>query len=190
MRKDQKEQMSGNSEKEEGLGRGVYYAAADYIGLATRFTIIFIDLTILAAITIFVFILCMVISPELDVNTLIIKGRIPLFLMLYSYLALIKRTQYGTVGYRVFRAKVVDLRGRQPSIWQMTLRFLLAALGPLDFILDTFWLGGDENKQTFRDKLAATYVVKRVATPKGEGRIELTPYDILGWGLLFREVKR
>ncbi len=182
--------MSGEPEKNGALGRGVYYAAADYIGLGSRFLIILIDLIILFAIIIVVFILCIVIWPELDINTLIIKGRIPLVLLLYSYLVLIKRTQYGTVGYRVFRAGVVDLKGRQPSIWQMTLRFLLAALGPLDFILDTFWLGGDENKQTFRDKLASTYVVKRVATPLGEGKIELTPYDILGWGLLFREVKR
>ncbi len=182
--------MGDKPERDGTLGRGVYYATADYIGLGTRFAIIFIDLIALSAVFLLALALFLVTWPSSDVGDFIIKGRIPLFLLTYSYLALVKRTHFGTAGYRLLRAKVVDLRGRQPSIWQMTLRFLMAALGPLDFILDTFWLGGDENKQTFRDKLAATYVVRRVAVPMGEGSIELTPYDILGWGLLFREVKR
>jgi hypothetical protein len=105
-------------------------------------------------------------------------------------MAVVKPTKLRTIGYRIADLKVVDLRGVRPSIFQMTWRFLLLVFGPIDLLVDLIWLGGDENRQTIRDKLAATYVIRRDAVPIGAGPIVRRNYFLLGCSFLFREVKR
>ena len=59
--------------------------------------------------------------------------------------------------------KIISIVGKRLSIWQMTLRFLILFFGPLNFFVDILWLTGEQNKQTLRDKMFGTYVVKRRA---------------------------
>jgi hypothetical protein len=93
-------------------------------------------------------------------------------------------------GWGLFRLKIVDLHGNTPSILRMTLRFATLFLGPLNLIFDLLWLGGDRDRQTLRDKLAGTYVVKRRATPLGQGAIVWPRYSLLGYMLILPEVRR
>ena len=62
-------------------------------------------------------------------------------------------------------------------------------LGPINFVLDLLWVWSDSYRQTLRDKLAYTYVVRRDAVPEGRGPIAFAHYSILGWHLLCREVR-
>jgi uncharacterized RDD family membrane protein YckC len=108
----------------------------------------------------------------------------------YLYLAILGRSKLGTLGYALTSVEVVDLEGKQPSIACMTFRSLFAVLGPLNAILDLLWLGGDQNRQALRDKLAGTYVIRRGAEPEGRGVQKHVMISFLGWNLLVREVAK
>ncbi len=58
----------------------------------------------------------------------------------YLYLVVVKWSRFGTLGYRLFHARVVDVTGQQPGLGALTLRFLFAVAGPIDIVLDMFWI--------------------------------------------------
>ena len=170
---------------------GVYYAHKDYVGLWKRFLIILIDFT-----TLF---LCSLLIAAILSTIGILPYRqddIPaatwvVFLAASCpYLVILKRTQVGTLAYWLLSTRIVNLKGNRPSVFQMTFRWLLLIFGPFHFLIDTFWLGGDENKQTLRDKIVGTYVIGKYARPAGQGIQVVRPYYFLGFSFLFREVKR
>lgn len=72
----------------------------------------------------------------------------------------------------------------------MILRFALLVIGPLELILDMIWLTGESTKQTLRDKIAGTYVLKSDAVPIEYGVIKYVYLDVLGYLLTVREVER
>jgi uncharacterized RDD family membrane protein YckC len=178
-----------NVDTESGsLGEGVYYASEDYAGLIRRFIIIGVDLVVIYFASIFVIVIFFDLPAQFDQ---LISSKLYVVLVLsYLYLAIIKRSDWGTVGYRLTGVRIVNLRGDRPSLWQMTLRFLLLVFGPLHFLLDILWLGGDEYKQTLRDKIVGTYVIRHDALPLGRGEQLLVQYYLFAWTLMFREVKR
>jgi hypothetical protein len=92
--------------------------------------------------------------------------------------------------YVVAGARIVNLRGEQPSILSLVGRLLFALAGPLNFVFDVLWLTGDGDRQAFRDKFASTYVVRRRATPAGVGKIVMRTYMFSGLTFLFKEVRR
>lgn len=108
----------------------------------------------------------------------------------YLYLAIYKRTDRSKIGYRVLGVKIINLEGKRPSIWQMTLRFFMLFFGPLNFFVDILWLNGEENRQTLRDKMFGTYVIKRQAQPEGTGKILYYHQTFLLMSWVFREVER
>jgi uncharacterized RDD family membrane protein YckC len=180
---------------------GVYYKIEDYGSLLRRFLAIAVDLVVLILLSLLIAWIWSFFadSPNLDpafeygwLSTALTNPSYfwcCLFVS-YFYMAVVKATKLRTIGYRIADLKVVDLRGVRPSIFQMTWRFLLLVFGPIDFIVDLIWLGGDESRQTIRDKLAATYVIRLNAVPMGAGTIVRRNYFLLGWSFLFREVKR
>ncbi len=72
----------------------------------------------------------------------------------------------------------------------MLFRYCLLIVGPLEIFLDLIWLTGEETKQTFRDKYVGTYVVNLKAKPIGQGPQIITKMNVMGWHLMFREVKK
>lgn len=62
--------------------------------------------------------------------------------------------------------------------------------GPLNFFVDILWLNGEENRQTLRDKMFGTYVIKRQAQPEGTGKILYYHQTFLLMSWVFREVER
>jgi hypothetical protein len=44
-------------------------------------------------------------------------------------------------------------------------------------------------RQTLRDKLAGTYVIKANAKPAGKGTLVFERYNLLGLSLIFQEIK-
>ena len=166
---------------------GVYYDAKDYAGLIKRYFIIGVDL-----IVIYIFSLTVIVIffdlPEKS-ELLIVSKLHVVFFVSYIYLVLVKRSDWGTLGYILTGVRVVSLEGEKPPIWNMTLRFLLLIFGPVHFILDILYLSGDKYKQTLRDKIVGTYVIAQDAVPLGRGEQLYVSYFFFGWSIVFREVK-
>jgi hypothetical protein len=99
----------------------------------------------------------------------------------------LKRSKGGTLGYRIGGVRLVGLDGRHATWSALILRLLFAVFGPLNW-LDLIWLAGDPDRQTLRDKLAQTYVVKKKAEPLGTGPVILQYYEINCYNFIFREV--
>jgi hypothetical protein len=57
-------------------------------------------------------------------------------------------------------------------------------------LIDFFWITGDDDRQTLRDKLAQTYVIRAGAQPAGRGPIVYEVYHMLAWTLYLPEVRR
>ena len=107
----------------------------------------------------------------------------------FGYFVLLKRSRFRTLGYRLLRARIVNLQGSRPSIYALTIRLLFAVLGPLNFLLDLMWIPGDRYRQALRDKFAHTYVIRDRAEPVARGGIIYTSYHVLGMAFIFPEVR-
>jgi uncharacterized RDD family membrane protein YckC len=163
---------------------GVFYNTRDYAGILRRLFIEAVDLVVLIMLAFFLFIMgaC---------SDWIEERFVPLFFVLcYAYLAGLKATRFGTLGYILAGVRLVDLQGHQASIWRSSFRFGFLFLGPLNFLFDILWVGNDPNRQSIRDKFARTYVVRRKASPSGRGPINYKTYYIMTYNLVFPEVTR
>ena len=189
--------MKENPPKETG----VYFRTKDYGSLFKRFVVIGVDTFVLVVAGVIISFIWAFFIEEPDLPLAAEYGGqspvdfnleylIVLAVVSWLYLAVAKRSEKRTVGYRMTGLRVVDLQGKRPSLIRMTWRFVLLLFGPINLIIDIFWLGGDENRQTLRDKISKTYVVKEGAQPVGSGPIEYADYYLLGLSLVFTEVKR
>lgn len=67
----------------------------------------------------------------------------------------------ATPGKMVISARIVDARtGRAPSVAQFIGRYLSYYLSVIPLFLGLIWVGFDERKQGWHDKLAGTVVVR------------------------------
>ncbi|MDH3974742.1 MAG: RDD family protein [Deltaproteobacteria bacterium] len=184
-----------------GREEGIYFDIKDYGSLVRRFSAITIDMAFLLLLFILAGALwsLLFIPPDLDLAYYYgIKVFIyfePEFFSLclilaYIYLAILKPRPIRTIGYRLTGLKIIDLKGEQPSLLKMTWRFVLLAFGPFHLLFDIFWLGGDDNRQSLRDKLAGTYVIRKNAIPSGRGTIGYSQYGLFCYQLIFSEVMR
>ena len=85
---------------------------------------------------------------------------------------------------------MIGIDGRPTSLAALSLRTGFMFLGPFNYLLDAIWLTTDPNRQALRDKLSATYVVHRAATPAGTGPVTFRYFEICGYNFLFREIDR
>ncbi len=171
-----------------GLGEGVYFAREAYAGLLRRFLIIAIDVGVLVLAGFLLGVVWFALLPA-RVNPSAGFGWSWLAVT-YVYLTIIEASQLGTLGFLLTGVKIVNLKGERPSIVRMTFRLCLCVFGPFNAFVDLLWLGGDDQRQTLRDKLAGTYVVKKQAVPAGQGVVGLAYYYLLGYALMVPEVKK
>ena len=168
-------------------GRGIYFRREDYASFPVRVFVDIVDLIVFA-------LFCLAVMAVLSV--IFSDGESAFRLMFLTWLAgaffyfvVLKRSAFGTLGYRLGRVRVVGLDGRSPGYWSMILRLLFGMLGPLNWVLDLSWLIGDANRQSLRDKFANTYVIKAMSQIAGEGPVVFRYYSICGCTWLFREVE-
>ena len=162
-----------------------YFKRDDYAGFIRRSIIIVLDIAVLWGLW-FAMAYAKYFSTDYDPDYKITLCSWYAFVALY--LTVIKKT-IGTVGYRVMDVKIVDHRGKSPSIWRMLLRFLLLILGPFHPIIDLVWLSGDYRKQALRDKFTGVYVVRRNASPVGTGVVVAVTYHFLGLAIMCLEIE-
>ncbi len=167
---------------------GVYYDRDDYADIFKRFVIDVIDFVFLFFVFIILLTLTDIYFPEDSI--LFILSFQAWLVFSYIYLALLKLSSFGTIGYMLLGVKLVNLRGTRPTIWETTVRFSFIVVGPLNLIIDLLWLTDDEDKQCFRDKFAGTYVVMKKATPIGIGKILNKIYNLFGMTFFVEEVQR
>ena len=163
-------------------GKGFYFRTEDYATISRRLLIDVID-----------FLTVGVLCAGL---TLFLWGSVPndvlvwcWFAFFFCYFVVLKKSTFGTLGYRVAGVRIVGLDGQPPSLWNLTVRMMFIFLGPVNYLMDLIWLSGDPLKQALRDKFAQTYVVKKRADPIGSGEVVHRQYYFLGCSFLFREIK-
>ena len=167
----------------KGLGEGVFYDRTDCAGILRRFAVLAIDgAVVLVLCGIADVALLTVYAPENWVS-------VTCLVLAWAYLAPLKTTRWGTLGYHLMGVRLVNLHGEQPTIWRATLRFLFLAVGPLNLLIDPAWVGNDPNRQAFRDKIAGTYVIRRGAVPAGSGPIKYPTYFFIGMAFTLAEVQ-
>jgi len=173
-------------EREKTRPTGVYYPLTSYAGILRRFAVVLIDgFFLLLVLCVASAILEALPTPLKDF--LLVKVWI---LFSYLYLSVLKSTRAGTVGYLLTGVRLVDLRGERPSLWRTLYRALFLVLGPITLLIDIFWIGGDDNRQSLRDKLAGTYVIRRSAQPAGRGPIAAHRVFLLCYTFQFPEVRK
>ena len=159
----------------------VFYRRQDYAGLGRRLISGAIDLCVLLLMAVVVFILIKLFrSPSIGW----LWG-----LLAYLYLTVVKRS-VGTLGYLVTGVRIVDLKGKRPGLLPLSLRLVWWTLGPVNAFIDLVYLTGDENRQTIRDKMLQTYVIKKAAQPLGTGPRRAVCMNFMTLSLLVFEVDR
>jgi uncharacterized RDD family membrane protein YckC len=172
--------MSGSTKKNNS---GLYYEKCAHASVFVRFAVSILDMVIVlmlgggAA---------LVLSTAFGVRA----GVLLAMLIFWAYFIELKRSHGGTVGYRLFGMRLVDLHGDSPGRFNMLVRaaFWLVALFSLP--IDMVWISSDENRQALRDKFTGTYVIRKSAEPKGHGPIVRARYMMFGTNWVFQEVMR
>lgn len=161
---------------------GVWYRSEDYAGFYQRFAILAIDGGVLAIAAILIIPLSALHVPELALFLAWLAFALAYLVFLEAYT--------GTLGFFLLNVKIVNLCGERPSLFRMLFRLMLWTLGgPFQFWVDLLWMTGDDRKQTVRDKIAGTYVVRKDALPIGNGRVKLRRLMFMGFNMLFSEVE-
>ena len=172
--------------RDRTTARGVYYDRNDYAGVARRLLIDLIDVPVALALCVLVVGVAWTLMPEVEDSPGVLL--LPCGAIWFYYFVLLKRSRFRTLGYIAAGARIVNLEGGRPSVLSLLGRLFFAFLGPVNVLVDLFWLTGDAHRQALRDKFAGTYVVRQQATPAGTGVIVIRTYMLWGMTFLFREV--
>lgn len=185
-------QISSNA---GSFGQGVYYSAKDYAGFATRMVILAVDGAVLLLPLVVVLAIIIVLVVESAITP---DAAGPLFFcyfviwlqLAFLYLTVLEKSSWGTLGMILTRTRIVNLRGETPSFVRMVFRLMLWGFGPIHPLWDALWMTGDDYRQTLRDKLAGTYVVRKGAVPIGSGRVRYRHLHVFALNLPHLEVDR
>ena len=172
---------------ESSRSLGAIYDKTAYAGFIKRVVIAIVDLIVLLLAELLVLYSSGHLIPSENFHLQINFAAFVFLSVLY--LAIIKRSRYGTVGYMMTGVKIVDLKGQKPSMYTMVLRTALLLVGPFELFFDILWLTTEATKQTLRDKYVGTYVVSREATPRDFGKLRYVTLGVMGWSLMYREVE-
>lgn len=176
---------------DNSLGDADYYDPKDYVGIGKRVIVIVIDSVILLILGITLWLPFVALNLFESIQT-DLDGLFWIFylFLIWVYQGPVKRTDFGTIGYRLLGIKIVSAKGGRPTLLIMTMRMLMWMFGPFNFVLDLLWLGPDSEHQTLRDCYLGTYLVNRTAKPIGRAPLHLTMYYSMGLALRYPRVCR
>jgi uncharacterized RDD family membrane protein YckC len=166
------------------VNQGVYYERSAFPGTFVRLLVCLIDVIVFFIVYgltgQFFASMASLDTPQVAFVSFVLLG--------WIYLVLLKRSALGTLGYLIFRLRIVNLRGEPAGLARLTLR--LAAAIIFNSLVDLLWSSSDASKQPLRDKISGTYVIRRGATPAGFGEFTYKNAFVLGMNLVFKEVHR
>lgn len=167
--------------------RAVCFSPGDYAGLGRRLAAELVDLCTIAVLGVAVVVIIVLVIPaEAPGDAVLLAAWTAL---MYGYFVMLKRSRFRTLGYRLAGVRLVDVRGRPPGVGALSVRLLFAVAGPINVVLDMMWIPSDRCRQSLRDKVAHTYVVKARARPAGPGLIVYRQYYLMGMSFLFQELE-
>ena len=169
--------MNEQSKTEYETEEGVIYADHDQLSLIKRYVIVAVDSAVLVVLGVLFALL------PFDTNYMIMAWLTIIFL----YLVVLKHSRIRTLGYRIMRARIVDLHGNPPSYVRMIVRLCVVQMSVGNPLFDFFW-SSERNQRTMRDKIAGTYVIRANAQVLGRGPIRTAYFFVLGYSIFFREV--
>lgn len=176
---------------DNSLGDADYYDPKDYVGFGKRVIVMMVDSIALIVIAIVLWLpfMMLILAGVFEADP---SGWFWLLYLvgIWIYLAPIKRSDFGTLGYKLLGLKLVSTKGGRPSIANMTMRMMMWMVGPFNFILDLLWLGADTEKQSLRDCYLGTYLVNKNAQPIGRAPVHLARYYAMGFALAYPRVCR
>lgn len=176
---------------DNSLGDAQYYDIEDYAGFGTRLLILFVDSVALLLIGLLLWIplTALWITEWIESDP---SGYFWLayLLAIWIYLAPLKRSSFGTIGFKMMGVRLVSAKGGLPSLFNMTVRMVMWLFGPFNIVLDLLWLGADTESQSLRDCYLGTYLIKRNAKPIGRGKLHLAHYTAMGFALAYPRVCR
>ena len=165
---------------------GVYFKQEDYASFSRRVFIALVDILVLCAASFaFAILIDALLTPTVATGNLILSG---IALIVFGYLALLKRSKIRTLGYRLAGVRIVGFDGEIASLSSLCLRVAFLPLGPNNWVFDLIWSSAP-HRQALRDKFAHTYVVKSGARPIGTGAILFNYYDVFCYNFLIQEVE-
>lgn len=176
---------------DNSLGDADYYEVGDYAGFSSRLLIMCVDslILLLLGIVLWVPLAALLIAGVLEADPSACFWGAYL-VAIWLYLAPLKRSVFGTIGYQVFRVRLVSAKGGRPSLFNMTVRMVMWMFGPFNILLDLMWLGADTESQSLRDCYLGTYLIKRDAIPIGRAPLHLTRYYAMGFAISYPRVCR
>lgn len=130
------------------------YRRDDYAPFGRRFLAIALDGLVLAVLDV----LTQVIGVILRAPVKPLQVIVPLF-----YIFVYKADRADSIGYRLAGIRIVALDGSEPRFLQMVLREICAILSALLFFAGMIAMLFDAHRQTWHDRVAGTYVIKRQA---------------------------
>jgi uncharacterized RDD family membrane protein YckC len=166
---------------------GVLYRKNDYPGFFTR---LLIDVVDISAIILFSAISFLTLFANVENDLTIGRLLFAYFLMGFGYLGPWKATRFPTLGYLVFRVKIVNAMGERINVWQATGRAILMFVGPVNYLFDLIWLYGETPRQALRDKLAGTYLIKKNAQVESSGKIVGKILHVMGYRMRVEEIQK
>ncbi len=170
--------------------QAVWFFPSDYVRLWRRLVVELVDSVVIVVVLLGVTATVVLLDPAEELSDATVAVLISCWaVFIYGYFVVLKRSRFGTVGYRLVRVRIVDAYGRPPGLGALTLRLSFGLLGPFNVLLDTLWIPFDRHKQALRDKLAHTYVVKANAEPAGPARVVFRTYSIVGMSFVFQDVE-
>ncbi|MBK8812692.1 MAG: RDD family protein [Acidobacteria bacterium] len=176
---------------DNSLGDADYYEKKQYAGFLPRLLVTAIDLLVLLIVGTVLWIpfAILIISGAIDGDP---SGCFWLLYLtaIWVYLAPVKRSDFGSIGFKLLGIRLVNAKGGKPSLLTMTMRMTMWMFGPFSPVLDLLWLGADTEQQSLRDCYLSTYLVKRNSVPIGRAPIHLTQYYATGFTLSYPRVSR
>ena len=176
---------------DNSLGDADYYDMDDYVGFGKRLIVVCIDsmIIVLIGIALWIPFVVLIVTEYAQTDP---SGVFWIFFLIaiWVYLAPIKRSDFGTIGYRMLGIRLVSTKGGRPSLINMTIRMMIWMFAPFNFVLDLLWLGADTESQSLRDCYLGTYLITRKAKPIGRASAHLTRYYAMGFSLAYPRVCR
>lgn len=176
---------------DHSLGEADYYDPRDYAGILRRLMVYLIDSVVLVVLGVLMWIpfMFLIIAGVIrtDPSSVFWTGYLAI---VWFYLAPIKRSRFGTLGYRLMGINIVSASGGPPSLWVMTMRMLIWVLTPFNLLVDLCWIGADSERQILRDCYLGTYLIKRNAKAVGRGPVSLTRYFAMSFAFAYPRVHR
>lgn len=163
------------------FGDADFYDPRDYVGIGKRLIVLLVDSVVLILLGQAIGLLFHV----LGLMGIVLHVPIGLFLICYliaiwSYLGPVKRSNFGTIGYRLLGIRLISAKGGAPSLLSMTMRMLMWMFGPFNLILDLLWVGVGSEGQSLRDCYLGTYLIKRNAKALGRAPLRTNLYTAMG----------